>query len=120
MASKYIWGWSPINDFLTGLILTGNDLTNSKLKYEIDVECAKLLVPYLNNPKDVVHLDFQIATDGVNIVVLGNNMISALWLIGIIPDNTNNILNAKQLVVNRNTIINYDKETKLLTISNVE
>jgi hypothetical protein len=115
MASNYTWGWSPLNDFFVGLILNGTDLTDNKLKLSIDIECSKLLAPHLNNPKDVVYLDFQILgdDDDGHIIINAKNILTALWLIGMIPNDSEGTLASNKLVIDDGEII-YDKKKEIL------
>ncbi len=92
MASKYITGFNPIQDFLFQSMIYGVDLSNKKQFKDIQSSIIFILQNVLENQKDIIHLDFQIKGSKNQIKVVGKNMITALWLSGVFPQNIDEIL----------------------------
>jgi len=119
MGSGYKTGYNPFQDFLLQLILYGADISNKKMKRDIHSAFSLILQNVLNNPNDVVYLDFDIVSDKNHIKVVGKNAISAFWLSGLFPSNIDYILKNNNIKMG-NRIYKYNKKTKLLTYTIVD
>jgi len=113
MGSKYIARINPFSDFMLESIVSGVDI--SKKKHFVDVynACVLILETILTNPNDIKYLDFEIKGNNGYIRLVANNLITALWLSGVFPNDVD-------LLVNRNVfkteeyVYRYDKKTKKL------
>ena len=114
MASSYKLGNNLVQDFLMQSIIHGVDLLNKKNKADIYSTIVYILQYMLENPKELVYLDFDIVGNKENIKVVGNNSISAIWLSGIFPDDINIVLNKSRFKIG-NRLYQYNKKTKTLT-----
>lgn len=121
MANKHIYGWNIITDFLVTLIIEGVDIINPNLKSVIEKEFGNFLQMYLINPKDVVFLDFEIVEKNGDspIIILGNNILSSLWLMGIIPYDSLKTLRENKFEMD-NIGYFYNKKTRKLTIKKLK
>lgn len=114
MGSKYKIGRNPIQDFLMQSIIYGADLLNKKNKAEVYSSIVYILQYMVENPKDLVYLDFDIVGNKENIKVVGNNSISAIWLSGIFPDDIDTIIGKNRFQIG-NRLYRYNNKTKTLT-----
>lgn len=92
MGSKYIERENIIKDYLFQLVKMNNDFENKSVKEEINKTILNFLENVLENPEYVIHLDFEIKSDGEYVKVVGMNMISALWLSGIFPFDVESVI----------------------------
>jgi hypothetical protein len=88
MGSKYEWFVNPFQDFLFQAIILGADVSDEKLKENINSAFVFILEKHLINKNDVIYLDFDVINNNDHFKLVGMNSISALWLSGIIPDDT--------------------------------
>lgn len=114
MGSKYKSGYNPILDYLMHLISSGCDVSNPMNKEEIYKSLVYILEFALENKNHIVYLDIEIIGDSDNVVVKGNNIISALWLLGIFPIDVEYVLN-NNIYVFGNYLYHFNNETKILT-----
>lgn len=114
MASKYVTGYNPIQDFLFQSMLYGVDISNKKHFVDIQSAIIYILQNVLKNERDVIHLDFEISGDKRYIKLVGKNIITALWLSGVFPYDVNEVLDKNKYIVD-NISFNYNKKTKKLT-----
>ena len=114
MASSYKLGNNLVQDFLMQSIIHGVDLLNKKNKADIYSTIVYILQYMLENPKELVYLDFDIVGNKENIKVVGNNSISAIWLSGIFPDDIDSIVGKNRFQIG-NRLYRYNKKTKILT-----
>jgi hypothetical protein len=114
MASKYVTGYNPIQDFLFQSMLYGLDLSDKKHFVDIQSAIVYILQNVLKNENDVIHLDFEIKGNKNYIKLVGKNIISALWLSGVFPQNVDKVLNDNKYIVD-DISFNYNKKTRKLT-----
>ena len=121
MANKYYYGWNTMTDFLITLIIEGLDVTNPNLKSTIEKEFGNFLQMYLINPKDVVFLDFEIVEKNSEtpITIIGNNILTALWLMGIIPNDSRKTLEENIFEMDGTSYF-YNSKTRKLTIKKLK
>lgn len=98
MGSKYVDGYNPFHDFLFVSLMCGVDIANKEVIREVQSTLSNLLENYLNYEEDVKFLDFKIIKNQGKYRVVGKNIISALWLSGIIPSNTLKVMKENKLV----------------------
>lgn len=113
MGSKYEWNINPFRDFLFSSIMHGVDITDKEFEVEIYVAFSAMLeyfVDELNNE----YLDYNIKKNDGKFKVVGNNLITSLWLSGIFPDKPNDVINKKEYVI-ENVKYKFNEKTKKLT-----
>jgi hypothetical protein len=114
MGSKYEWGQNPIQDTLLQMIGIGVDVSDKQFKNELNRIFELILENLLMNPKDLVYLDFKIKKTDMYFKVTGNNIVSALWLSGILPKNPQAVLDNNKCHSGGRTYT-FDKRKKILT-----
>lgn len=114
MGELYEWGENLFQDIIMTSLLSDVDILDVKFKESCLNAFRYFLENYLNNPKDVIYLDFDIINDGVMYKLVGRNMLSALWLSGIHPDNTHTLINEDKCIVD-DIEYSYDKKKHELT-----
>ena len=114
MGSKYVYNVNPFRDYLIELIKNRYDISNLKMKQEIDSSFRYILENVLNNEKEAVHLDFQIMDENDSYMVIAKNPPSALWLSGILVENVDDMLDAKVFIIGDRKY-KYDKKRGCLT-----
>ncbi len=103
MGSRYEWFVNPFQDFLFHAIIIGVNVSNMKVKEDINSAFVFILEKHLINKNDVIYLDFDVINKDGYFKLIGMNSISALWLSGIIPNDTS-------LVLANNTFVLGDRE----------
>jgi len=115
MTNKYEWGENPIKDFFIQNIIDDIDISKKKNFEDIQYNLSMFIQHFLENENDVVYLNFSIKKDkfgGFNVVA--NNIITALWFSGIVPRDTDSVLNKNTLVYD-NLEYRFNNKTKILT-----
>lgn len=87
MASEYEWGKNIIRDTLVKMMYDGIDVSNIKFRQDLYFIFGSIIEDKLKNHEDLIYMDFDIKQSGVLTKVIGNNIVSALWLSGIMPNN---------------------------------
>jgi hypothetical protein len=113
MGSEYVWGKKPVQDTLLQMIAMGIDISDVQFKEELDHIFTLIIEIHLKNQEDLVYLDFKIKKTDMHYKLIGNNIVSALWLSGIIPKNPTAIMDANECHVG-NAIYTFDKKKKVL------
>jgi hypothetical protein len=117
MASEYKWGYyNPFQDFLLKAMLLGADIADEKSRKGITDGFTYILKSFLENEGDVAYLDFDIISENGYVRIIGNNSVSALWLSGIIPEDTITVLKYNTIIVDDRKYV-YNKKTKKLSFS---
>jgi len=116
MGNEYVFGKNPFQDFLLKSVEFDLDISDKKLKNEINASFTYILENVLDNPKDALHLDFEIINIDKHFKVIGKNALSALWLSGILVDNAALIMKNNTFVIGRRKY-HYDDKTNELTYS---
>jgi len=99
MGSKYVYGMNPFKDYLLEAIKYDFDISDSKMKLEIDSSFKFILKNVLNNGKEAVHLDFEITKDNNYYKVIAKNAPSALWLSGVLVENVDDMLDSNVFII---------------------
>jgi hypothetical protein len=113
MAATYIWNMNPVQDILINMLLSNVDISDSDSLEEIHGVISNFFEPYMKNAGDLVHLDFNIIRKNEYYKVIGNNFITSLWFIGIIPDNSNMVMQNNKYKFD-NKIYTFNNKTKTL------
>jgi hypothetical protein len=113
MGSEYVWGQNPMRDTLLQMIAIGVDVSDKQFKEELNTIFTLILENFLKNREDLVYLDFKIKKTDMHYQIIGNNIISALWLSGVLPKNPQAVLLSNQCHIN-DTIYSFDKRRKIL------
>jgi hypothetical protein len=117
MASEYKWGYyNPFQDFLLKAMLLGADIGDEKSRKGITDGFTYILRSFLENEGDVAYLDFDVINEDGYVKIIGNNSVTALWLSGIIPEDTIEVLRHNVMIVDDRRYA-YNKKTKKLTYS---
>ena len=113
MANEYIWGLNPFQDALIDIIFKGGDI-GSKKNIDTIYDVFKYILQFhIKDRNDMLYLDFDIEGDGDYYKVVGNNMIAALWLSGIIPENPISVLKTNEYYFDDKKFI-FNSKTKVL------
>lgn len=116
MGSEYVWGRNPFRDFFLNSLLLDVDISSKKEKKDVDRALKVMLENFLINPEEIVHLDFEITNKNGHYRIKGKNMLTALWLIGLIPaDGTEFIDGRKNSFTLGEKKYTYNNKTKELT-----
>lgn len=113
MASSYMWGQNPVRDTLLQMMAIGVDISDSKFKAELNRIIYHILYNILRNGEDLIYLDFKIKKVDMYYKVIGNNIISALWLSGMIPKNPQAVMDANECHIG-DKVYTFDKRKKIL------
>jgi len=113
MGSEYLWGRNPMQDTLLQMIALGVNVADKQFKEELNTIFTIILENVVTDKEDLVYLDFKIKKTNMHFQLIGNNIISALWLSGILPKNPtavyeNNICHIAD------TVYTFDKRKKIL------
>ena len=117
MANLYLWGINPFQDILLESIMQSIDISNKDIKNDIDIKFMSILKYVVKNENDIVYLNFDVINNNEYFKVRGNNIISALWLSGIIPDNIETIMTNNRFKI-KNREYHYSEKTNELTYKN--
>jgi len=96
MADQYKWGLNPFNDSLLEIMIRGGDIAANNNRDAIIDIFKYILQLYLINKKDIIYLDFEIKDKKGYCSIIGNNIISALWLSGVIPANSLKVMESNE------------------------
>lgn len=99
MANTYEWGDNLFADYLQQLINLEIDISDEKVFNNISSVFETILKNYLYDEKDVLYLDFKITKTEIGYKVIGNNLISALWLSGYFPDDIELVVNDNEFII---------------------
>ena len=105
---------NPFESFLLQSILQGVTVWTKKNKIGIHEIFSNFLRNVLENEADAIYLDFDIKNTNGHIKVIGNNAITAFWLSGIIPTDTQSVIDNDKFVVG-DLEYTYDRKKKILT-----
>lgn len=97
----------------------GADISANQNKEEITSGFIYILEYLLLNKKDAVYLDFKITKKDKHYKVVALNFISALWLSGILPRNTEFVIKNNKLELD-NILYKYDKRSKKLKYTKID
>ncbi len=113
MGSSYMWGQNPVQDTLLQMIGIGVDISDKQFKEELHQIFVYLLEIHLKNKEDLVYFDFKIKKTEEYYKIIGNNIVSALWLSGILPKNPTAVMENNECHVGDKTYT-FDKRKKIL------
>jgi hypothetical protein len=105
---------NPFQDFLFTSMMHGVDLTDKKFEEDIYVGFVQILEYIVPDKNDAQYLDFEIKGKNGYYRVIGNNVVSALWLSGIFPKNPRIIMNNNEFVI-EDLKYKFNPKTKKLT-----
>ncbi len=118
MGSQIKWTYNPFHDFLLQSIMYDIDISDKKLKPDLYASFAFILQNVLENKNDVVYLDFEIINNNNHFKVVGKNAISAVWLSGLFPIDSEPILKSNTFTIGERKY-KYNKKTKELTYTEI-
>lgn len=114
MGSDYVWGENAIQDTLLQMIMIGVDISDVQFKNELNTIFSLIIEIHLKNREDLVYLDFKVKKLGVDgFKLIGNNILSAMWLSGIMPKNPQAVMDANEYRMDGKTYT-FDKKKKVL------
>lgn len=114
MGSEYVYSKNPFRDFLLDSILIGVDVSTKESKRDIDGAFRYILENVLNNPEEIIYLDFEIIKNEEHYKLHGKNSISALWLSGFFPSDASKIIKSTTFVIGNRKYV-FNKKTNELT-----
>lgn len=113
MGSTYKFYENPFRDYLVMSLVHGIDVSEKRFKNEIDNTFAYILENVLNDPKDVLYLDFKIQKKKNYYKIIGKNAISSIWLSGILPRDVDTVMEDNKFIIGDKEY-SYDKKTNEL------
>jgi hypothetical protein len=116
MGSEYKWGDNPIKDMLVKALLLDANISEDESKLDFFNIFSYIIICYLNNPEDIVHLDFEIIGSDGKYVLIGNNLISALWMNWILPKSPRSVVDKNEYNIG-NTKYTFDEKNKVLILN---
>lgn len=119
MGNLHKWNYNPFQDFLIRSLMFGADISDETLRGDIHAAFTYILQNVLENENDVVHLDFKIVNNDEHYKIVGKNAISAVWLSGIFPLNSELMLKNNVFQIG-NRKYTYNKKTCKLTTTIIE
>jgi len=116
MGSLYTYGINPFYDILMVILITDGKTAKKINKNEIRDSFISILEQILENSDNVKYLDFDIVKRGYKYKIVGNNMISALWISGIFIRNVDipYVLKNNSCTINDTYYVFDPKKKKLL------
>jgi len=119
MGNEYEWGINPVQDVLLQTLMLGGDIGNPAYKEDLYKVFSYILENYLKNQGDVVYLDFDVVDIDGYYTLVGNNIITALWLSGVLPDNPTAVMEANKCIVGE-WKFSFNIKSKTLKIQNIK
>lgn len=119
MGNKYVSGNNPFHDFFFLSLMYGANISDKQIKEDIHNSLSFILENFLDDEDDIRFLDFDIKKTNDFYRVIGKNIVSALWLSGIIPKNTDAVLREKKLIY-RNNVYTFDEKKFELKIKKLK
>jgi hypothetical protein len=113
MANSYAWGLNPVRDALLQMIFIGMDISDRRFKAELYQIFSYIIENHLKNREDLVYLDFKIKKTDMHYKIIGNNIVSALWLSGVVLKNPTAVMNANECHIG-DKIFTFDKRKRVL------
>ena len=115
MAKIYEWGNNPIRDFLLQIMLFEKNITDTNIKDGINGNISFLLKRMNVNEYNMQYLDYTLKETKKGYVrVVPNNIVCAMWFIGALPPNCDNIIKKNSVYFNGKKY-KFNKRTKRLT-----
>jgi len=113
MANHYRWNINPFSDILLEILIKGGDIA-TKMNEETILDIFKYILElYLENANDIAYLDYSIKNRNGYHTIVGNNLITALWLSGILPTDTQSIIDENEYST-ENYKYTFDSKKKIL------
>lgn len=116
MGSLHRWNYNPFHDFLLRSLMFDSNISGAELQSEIHAAFIYFLQNILDNENDVVHLDFKITSKDNYFKIVGKNAITAVWLSGMFPKNSDLILRNNTFVIGKRKYTYNEKTCKLTHI----
>jgi len=119
MASSYIWDINPFQDFLLASIMYKSDISDKELEADIFVSFSSMLEYIIPDTNEIELLDFEIKKRNSKFTVVAKNIISALWLSGIFPENPNEVIVKNEFIL-ENIKYKFNAKTNKLTYRKIK
>lgn len=119
MENEYVWGLNPIKDTLLQMILYDVDISDKQFKKELNTIITIILENFQIAHEDLVYLDFKIIKNDMHYQIIGNNIITALWLSDILPENPQAVYDSNECCIG-GKLYTFDKKRKILSSKNYE
>ena len=123
MGKEYEWDINPFQDFLFGSIMNGINITDKKFETEVYMSLFAILEYYVPYETENKHLDFEIKNKKGSFKIIGKNIITALWISGIFPNNIQQVLNENEYIDRYNGVnikYRFNVKTKKLTYKSIK
>lgn len=114
MANSYEFGRNPFQDFLMESLMYDVNISNRQFLNEITSSFKIILEEMLENPKEVLFLEFDIKNIDGHYKLIGKNSVSALWLSGIFVDDASFIVRKNKFKLG-NKLFTYNTKTNELS-----
>ena len=115
MAESYNYGINILRDYLLELLLQNNDISEKKYKAEIEQDILLILYQLGVEENDLSFLEFEIKKHkNIGFIIEPDNIVCALWFIGILPHDCDQVYTNKYAIVDDRKYI-FNEKTKKLT-----
>lgn len=119
MGSSYVWGENPFQDFLIDLINNDVDISLKENFGEIYGGFIAILKYYVDDVDVIKHLDFKVIKSEESYCVIGENILSSLWISGIMPTDPHLVLKNNVCYVEKNKYV-FDNLKKKLVVTIID
>lgn len=113
MGSDYKWDINPFQDFLFMSIMNDINVSGKEFETEIYTAFSTILEYYVPNKFENQHLNFEVRNKKGSFKVIAQNIITALWLSGIFPENPKKVMDDNEYVI-ENMKYKFNLKTKKL------
>ena len=118
MGSKYKWGVNQFQDLFFGSLLYDVNISDDNSITDIYVSITTFLEQIIDD-NVIEYLDFEITNKNNYFKIIGNNSITAIWLLGIFPPNPRQVLDTNVYVF-KNIKYVYNEKTRKLTYKKIK
>lgn len=119
MAEVYRFNLNPFSDYLISAIIIGYDISDDESVNEIYSTFGEMISNYLSNKSDIRYLDFDIQNKDDYFRVMPENILTALWFVGIFPHDSKKVIEENTFTIDDEKYT-YNKRLKRLKVEDVE
>lgn len=118
MGKIYKWGKNPFNDYLFLSMLNNTDISSSEFQGKILSDFIIILRNFIGD-NNLSYFDFHIKGNGNSFKLVANNIVTALWLSGVYPKDSDTVFHSNTCIYNQMEF-KFNKRTKKLSVKSLE